>query len=55
MPDHDTAVWLSKSYGLVYLVALSLGVLLYVYWPANRKRFDQAAESIIRDEDRPWR
>lgn len=51
---HDTVVWFSKSFGLFYLIALSVGVLVYVYWPSNKKRFDEAAKSILRDEDKPW-
>ena len=53
--DHNALVWFSKSYGLIYLIVLSLGVIAYAYWPANRQRFDKAADSIIHDEDRPWR
>jgi len=53
--DHDTLVWLSKSLGLFYLLGLSLAVVVYVYWPSNTKQFDDAAESILRDEDKPWR
>jgi cytochrome c oxidase cbb3-type subunit 4 len=53
MPDHDTLVWFSKSYGLFYLLALSVAVLVYVYWPSNKKVFDDAGRSIIEDEDRP--
>jgi cytochrome c oxidase cbb3-type subunit 4 len=52
---HDTLVLLSKTVGLFYLVALSLGVLVYVYWPSNAKKFDHAARAILQDEDRPWR
>jgi cytochrome c oxidase cbb3-type subunit 4 len=53
--DHGTLVWFSKSFGLFYLIGLSLAVVVYVYWPSNKKRFDHAAESILHDEDRPWR
>ena len=53
--DHDTLIWFSKSVGLFYLVALSLVIVLYVYWPSNKQRFDQAAHTILDDEDRPWR
>ena len=54
--DHETTLWLSKSFGLFYLIALSAGVLIYAYWPANKKRFDRAAESILRrEDDTPWR
>ena len=50
---HDDLVWLAKSAGLFYLIGLSLIVLLYVYWPSNKKRFEQAATAILDDDDRP--
>jgi cytochrome c oxidase cbb3-type subunit 4 len=53
--QHDTLVWFSKSFGLFYLIGLSVIVLIYTYWPANKKQFDKAAEAIIVDEDKPWR
>lgn len=54
--DHDTLVGFSKSFGLFYLVALSLGVLVYTFWPSNQQRFRDAATQIIADEeDQPWR
>lgn len=53
--DHDTLVGFSKSFGLLYLVAMSIGVVIYAFWPANKKQFDRAAESVVSDEeDRPW-
>ena len=51
--EHDTLVWLSKSFGLFYLIGLSIIVLIYAYWPSNKKLFDHAAASILRDEDKP--
>jgi cytochrome c oxidase cbb3-type subunit 4 len=36
-------------------LGLSAIVLVYAYWPANKKPFDRAASSILTDEDRPWR
>ena len=53
--DHGTLVWFSKSFGLFYLIGLSLAVVVYVCWPSNKKQFDRAAESILHEEDRPWR
>ena len=53
--DHDTVVWFSKSFGLFYLIAFAIAVLIYAYWPSNRARFDEAAASILRDEDKPWK
>ena len=55
MFDHGTLVWFSKSFGLFYLIALSLIVLAYAYWPSNKEPFDRAARSILSDEDKPWR
>jgi cytochrome c oxidase cbb3-type subunit IV len=53
--DHDTLVWLSKSFGLFYLIALSVAVVAYAYWPSKKKQFDRAADSILDDEDKPCR
>ena len=54
--DHDTVVGFSKSFGLFYLVALSVIALVWTYWPANKKGFDEAAKlPVLEEEDRPWR
>lgn len=53
--DHETLVAFAKSFGLFYLIALSIGVVVYAYWPSNKKRFNRAAESVLDDEDGPWR
>lgn len=52
--DHSTVVAFAKSFGLFYLIALSAAVLLYTFWPSNRKRFDDAAQAAIEEEDTPW-
>ena len=51
--DHDTLVAFAKSWGLFYLIGFSIAVLVYVFWPSNRKRFDRAKKSILDDDDRP--
>lgn len=52
---HDLLVWFSKSFGLFYLIGLSLIVLVYTYWPANQKPFEDAARAILEDDDKPYR
>jgi len=52
--DHNTVVWIAKSYGLFYLITFSLIVVLYAYWPSNKKNFDEAAQSVLKEEERPW-
>jgi len=51
--DHEGLVVFAKSWGLFYLIALSIGVLIYALRPSNRKRFDRAKKSILDKDDRP--
>ena len=51
---HDFLVGFSKSFGLFYLLGLSAAVVVYAYWPSNKQRFDEAAHSILADEDKPY-
>ena len=53
--DNDFVVWFSKSFGLFYLIALSIIIVAYAYWPSNKKQFDEAAQSILDQEDKPHR
>ena len=53
--SHDTLVGLAKSFGLFYLIALSIGVTVYAFWPSLGGRFDRAARSVLDDEDGPVR
>lgn len=52
--DYQSVVAFSKSWGLFYLIALAIGVLVYTFWPKNKKRFDQAKKSILDKDDKPW-
>ena len=45
----------AKSFGLIYLMVLSVAIAVYAYWPGLGKRFDKAAKSILDDEDGPCR
>jgi cytochrome c oxidase cbb3-type subunit 4 len=37
--------------GLLIFVALFAGVLIYTFWPANRKRFDRASRIPLEDDE----
>lgn len=52
--SHDVLVWFSKSAGLAYFICMSIGAVLYAYWPSNGKVFKDAADVILRHEDTPW-
>lgn len=53
--DHDTVVAFAKTFGLFYLIALSVGITAYAFWPSLGKRFDRAAKSVLDDEEGPCR
>lgn len=50
---HEAVVGFAKSFGLFYLIALSIGVTIYAFWPSLGAKFDRAANSILDDEDGP--
>ena len=45
--DHDTLVWFSKTFGLFYLIGLSVLAIAYAFWPSKKKEFDEAADCNI--------
>ena len=51
--SHEWFVGAAKSFGLFYLIALSIGITAYAFWPSLGSRFDRAAKSILDDEDGP--
>ncbi len=53
--SHEFLVGLAKTFGLFYLIAMSVVVTLYAFWPSLGKRFDKAAKSVLDDEDGPCR
>ncbi len=53
--SHETLVWTAKTFGLIYLVILSLVVVAYAFWPSRQKEFRDASTAILNREDRPWR
>lgn len=53
--EHEFWVFLSKSWGLIYLMLFSAAVLIYALRPSNRQKFDTAAKSVIDEQDRPCR
>ena len=49
--DHEFWVVFSKSWGLFYLIAMAVGVVIYAFWPSNRRRFYKAKHSVLERED----
>ena len=40
----------AASYGLVYLIVLFAGVLVYAFWPSNKRTFERAARLPLRED-----
>lgn len=51
--SHEFLVVFSKSWGLFYLIAMAIAVVVYAFWPSNRRRFDKAKRSVLEREDEP--
>ena len=47
---HQAATVLSQTIALVLFVGLFVGIIAYVFWPGNKKKFDEAAQLPL-DED----
>jgi cytochrome c oxidase cbb3-type subunit 4 len=48
--SYQAASEFAQSWGLVYLVVLFLGVVVYALWPGNRKKFDEAARIPLKED-----
>jgi cytochrome c oxidase cbb3-type subunit 4 len=36
---------------MIIFIALFIGVILYVFWPGNKRKFDDAAKLPLEDKD----
>lgn len=52
---HHTLTVVSQIIALIFFIALFVGVIVYVFWPGNKKKFDEAARAPLDDEkgDKP--
>jgi cytochrome c oxidase cbb3-type subunit 4 len=41
---YEQVATISQVLALLFFVALFAGVLVYAFWPSNKKRFEQAAQ-----------
>jgi len=48
---YESASTFSQVAALIIFIALFIGVILYVFWPGNKKKFDDAAKLPLEDED----
>ena len=48
---YESASAFSQVAALLIFIALFIGVILYVFWPGNKKKFDEVAKLPLEDED----
>ncbi|NRB05090.1 MAG: cbb3-type cytochrome c oxidase subunit 3 [Rhodobacteraceae bacterium] len=48
---HDFVLYLSKTWGAVYLLGVFLLAAAWIYWPKRRFVYDRAAQSPLGSED----
>ena len=47
---HESISHFAQTWGLVYLVVLFLGVLVYAFRPGAKKKFDDAARIPLKED-----
>jgi cytochrome c oxidase cbb3-type subunit 4 len=51
---YQTATVLSQTAALILFVGLFVAVIAYVFWPSNKKKFDEAAQiPLDKNDDEP--
>jgi len=48
---YEAVAKFAQNLGLVYFGLMFIGVLVYVFWPRNKKRFDEAARLPLEEDD----
>jgi cytochrome c oxidase cbb3-type subunit IV len=41
---------LAQSAGLLYFMAIFIGMAAYAFWPSNKAKFDKAASMPLRED-----
>ncbi|MCB1526247.1 MAG: cbb3-type cytochrome c oxidase subunit 3 [Hyphomicrobiaceae bacterium] len=44
---YDTVATFSQVASLLFFIAMFIGVVVYAFWPGNRKKFDEAQRKAL--------
>lgn len=50
---YEQVASISQVVALLFFVALFAAVLVYAFWPGNKKRFEEAAKLPLEQDDEP--
>jgi len=48
--SYEDVASISQVVALLFFIALFIAVLVYAFWPGNKKRFDEAARLPLEDD-----
>jgi len=48
--DFETVSQFSRTWGLVYLVIMFIGIVGYAFWPKSKKKFHDAAHIPLKED-----
>jgi cytochrome c oxidase cbb3-type subunit IV len=48
--EYEQVASISQVAALIFFILLFAGVVLYAFWPGNKKRFDDAARLPLEDD-----
>jgi cytochrome c oxidase cbb3-type subunit 4 len=49
--NYDQVASVSQMLALLFFIGLFVAVLVYAFWPGNKKRFDEAAKLPLEDPE----
>ena len=49
--DYETVVTITQVTAMLFFIALFLGIVIYVFWPGNKKKFDEASRLPFENDD----
>ena len=47
---YDGVVHFVKTWGMVYMLAIFAGAMIYALWPSSKKKFDDAASIPLKED-----
>ncbi|MDJ0511939.1 MAG: cbb3-type cytochrome c oxidase subunit 3 [Methyloceanibacter sp.] len=48
--EYEQVASISQVAALIFFIVLFAGVVIYAFWPGNKKRFDEAAKLPLEDD-----
>ncbi|MBF0417813.1 MAG: cbb3-type cytochrome c oxidase subunit 3 [Magnetococcales bacterium] len=49
--DFNTLVSFTRQFGLVWFFVLFVAIVVWAYWPGNKKRYEQEGKKILEEVD----